>query len=121
MSRMSIWRRYREDWARLAPERSGRPCEELLSPSAFDCSRRSQHLQAKCGIAPHSVPRLIFRVGVLVKCHRQFIGFMGFIGFIGSIGFMGSIGFIRAMFSFDSLSVSFSAFSSRGSLRIDSI
>jgi hypothetical protein len=31
-------------------------------------------------------------------------------GFIGSIGFMGSIGFIRAMFSSDSLSVSFSAF-----------
>ena len=44
-----------------------------------------------------------------------------FMGFIGSIGFIGSMGFIRPMFSFDSLSVSFSAFSNFGSLRIDSI
>jgi hypothetical protein len=47
----------------------------------------------------------------LVKSDRQFIG---------SIGFMGSIGFIRAIFSFDSLSVSFSTFSNLGSLRINS-
>ena len=39
-------------------------------------------------------------------------------GFIGSISFMGSI---LAMFSADSLSVSFSAFFKSGSLRIDSI
>jgi len=51
----------------------------------------------------------------------QFIGFIGFMGFIGSIGFMGSIAFIRPIFSFDSLSVSFSAFSNFGSLCIDSI
>jgi len=43
---------------------------------------------------------------------------MSCIGFIGSIGF---VGFILAMFSSDSLSVSFSAFSNAGSLRIDSI
>jgi hypothetical protein len=34
---------------------------------------------------------------------------------------VGFIGFIRAMFSSDSLSVSFSAFFKLGSLRIDSI
>jgi hypothetical protein len=27
--------------------------------------RRSQHLQMKAGMAPHSVPRLIFRVRIL--------------------------------------------------------
>jgi hypothetical protein len=43
---------------------------------------------------------------------------IGSIGFMGSIGF---IGFIRAMFSFDSLSLSFSEFSKLGSLPIDSI
>ena len=37
------------------------------------------------------------------------------------MGFMGSIGFIRSMFSSDSFSVSLSAFSNLGSLRIDSI
>jgi hypothetical protein len=42
-------------------------------------------------------------------------------GFIGSIGFMGSMGFIRELFSFDSVSVSLSAFFKSGSLRIDSI
>src|SRR6202035_1403114 len=40
---------------------------------------------------------------------------------IGSIGFMGSTGFIRAMFSSDSLRVSFSAFFKSGSFRLDSI
>jgi len=40
---------------------------------------------------------------------------------MGFIGFMGSIGFIRAMFSSDSLSGSFSAFFKSGSLLIDSI
>ena len=43
---------------------------------------------------------------------------MGSIGLMGSIGF---IGFIHAMFSFDSLRVSFSAFSKSGLLCTDSI
>jgi hypothetical protein len=60
---------------------------------------------------------VIFRVDAT----RQLIGFMGFIGSIGFMGSIGFIGFIRAMLSFDSLSVSFSASSNFGSLRIDSI
>jgi hypothetical protein len=42
-------------------------------------------------------------------------------GFIGSMRFMGSIGFNREMVSFDSLRVSFFAFSNLGSPPIDSI